>query len=79
MNPNDFLGITIIGVGLSALISFIKFQFGTKSNTTKLIIVLLAILLGTGYYFLQMSEHLFQIVINILGIASIIYGFIIKK
>lgn len=79
MNPSDFLGISIIGVGASLLVQFIKNQFGTQSTTTKLILVFIALVTGAGYYVLQLNQDFYQIVIQILGIASIVYAFIIKK
>lgn len=79
MNPSDFLGIVVIGAGASALVQFIKSTFGTKSNKTKLILVLIAIVTGVGYYFLQVHQDLFQIVVTILGTASTIYAFLLKK
>lgn len=79
MNPSDFLGISVIGIGLSLLMSVIKDTFGTKSNTTKLLLVIISMILGTGYYFLQLNEGLYQIVIMILSIASAFYAFFLKK
>jgi len=79
MNPSEFLGITIIGIGASVVVEFIKKTFGTSSNKTKLILVIIAIITGAGYYFLQLHQDLLQIVITILGIASTVYAFFIKK
>ena len=39
----------------------------------------IAIITGAGYYFLQLHQDLLQIVITILGIASTVYAFFIKK
>jgi len=79
MNPSDFLGITVIGIGASILVQFIKSTFGTKSLKTKAILIAVSIVTGAGYYFLQLHQDLFQIVVTILGIASAFYAFFIKK
>lgn len=79
MNIGDFSGIVILGVGASVLVQFIKSVFGTESNKTKAVLVVLSILLGTAYYFIQLNENLFQTIVTIVGIASTVYSFIIKK
>lgn len=79
MNIGDFSGIIILGVGASILVQFIKNTFGTESNKTKAVLVGLSILLGSLYYVIQLNENLLQIIITILGIASAVYSFFIKK
>jgi hypothetical protein len=79
MNIQDFAGIAIIGVGASIIMSYIKAKFGTSSNVSKAIIVLISIVSGIIFYILTQNEALYQIVITILGIASTFYSFFLKN
>lgn len=74
---NDFLGIAIVGAGLSAVIQYIKAVFGPSSNQTKLITLGLAIVLGGAYYLLR-DTSMWQSILGILAAASTVYAFFIK-
>jgi hypothetical protein len=78
MQAIDFLGISIVGVALSFLIEVIKSHYGTESSATKGITLTLAIVFGTGYYFLQVTPF-FPTVIGVLAVASTFYAFFLKK
>ena len=74
---NDFLGIAIVGAALSAIVEFIKNKYGTASWVTKLLTVVLAILVGTGYYFLQ-GTGLLTTILGVLAAASTVYAYFLK-
>lgn len=77
MTPETFLQIGLIGALLSSIVHVVKSRFGTEGNTTKIITIVLAVLLGVGYY-LASSTPWWQSIIQILGISSIIYAFLLK-
>lgn len=77
MDVADFLGIGVIGIGLSLVIEAIKSMYGPASDTTKLITVGLAIVVGTAYYFLRQTIW-WQTILGILATASTVYAFLLK-
>jgi len=77
MDINIFLQIGIVGVALSGLIQFIKTKFITDPNTTKLLTIALAIVVGTLFYVLK-STPLWPTILGILGAASMVYAFLLK-
>lgn len=77
MQIADFVGITIIGAILSIVVQIIKTQFGTESNTTKLLTLGLALIIGGGYVWLRSTSY-FETVIIVLGSASAVYAFLLK-
>jgi len=48
---NNFLGIAIVGAGLSLLLGWVKAKFGFTSFGSKLVIIGASIVLGGAYYF----------------------------
>jgi len=78
MDIQAFLAIGIIGVIMSLVIEFIKKKFSSKPLVTKGITVALAVVLGTVYYFLSTTVY-FASVLGILGVASTVYAFFLKK
>lgn len=78
MEINEFIGIAIVGTGLSILIDLIKAKFGTDATKTKLLTVVLAVVLGTAYHFASHTVY-WQSVLSILGVASTFYAFFLRK
>lgn len=75
---DDFLGIAIVGAGLSLLIQAIKGKFGDDSLTTKGITVILAIAVGALYAFMQDTVY-WETILVVLGAASTTYALFLKK
>lgn len=75
---DDFLGIMVVGTGLSLVVEMIRQRLGPDSQRTKLITIGLSVLVGTGYYLLR-DTVLWQTVLGILMAASTVYAFFIKK
>jgi MFS superfamily sulfate permease-like transporter len=78
MELNDFLGITIVGIALSLIVQAIKQAWGNDSVTTKIVLVVLALVCGTGYYFIRQTVY-YQTILLILGMASLFWAFFIKS
>lgn len=75
---DDFLGIMVVGTGLSLVVEMIRQRLGPDSQRTKLITIGLSVLVGTGYYLLR-DTVLWQTILGILMAASTVYAFFIKK
>lgn len=78
MELNDFLSIGVVGAGLSLAIDWLKERFETKGWATKTVTLLFAILIGGLYVWLRQTSYL-QTVLTVLGAASVIYAFFLKK
>ena len=77
MNINDFIGIAIVGSILSFVVQYIKGTFGTTSNLTKGLTILLAIFVGALYVFLQGTVW-WTTILGILAAASTVYALLLK-
>ena len=77
MNITDFLQITIVGVFLSLVIQIIKTYFDTSSLANRALTLALSVIVGAGYVLLQNTPY-FQTVVVVLGVASIVYNYVIK-
>lgn len=77
MEINDFIAISIVGVGLSMFVELIKekFQNGFASRT---IIFASAILLGSIYIWIRSTPY-FETVLTVLMAASTFYAFFLAK
>ena len=75
MEIQEFMNIAIVGAILSVVIELLP-----KSNptATKAITLTLAIIVAGGYVWVTNTPY-FQTVVTVLGVASIVYGFFIKK
>lgn len=73
-NITDFLAIGIVGVALSILIELIQAKYGTGKNATKILIIALAIAVGSIYYFLRETSY-WQTIVGVLTAASTVYAF----
>jgi ABC-type Mn2+/Zn2+ transport system permease subunit len=78
METIDFLGILIVGSALSLAIQYIKNKYGTESDTTKALTVLLSVALGAAYWFLSQTG-IWTAILGVLGTASTFYAFFLKK
>ncbi len=70
---NDFLGIAIVGAVLSLAYDYFKAWFGLESLGNKLAMIVLALVVGGLYWYLQGTEY-YQAVLGILGAASTVYA-----
>lgn len=78
MDIQEFLAISIVGVGASLLMSALKSRYGSINGTSaKAIILGVSVALGAGFYFLA-GTTFYQPVILILGCASTVYAFFMK-
>lgn len=77
MDITSFVEIGIIGSSLSLVIQYIKNKFGTESNQTKVLTLVLSTVIGTGFYFLQ-GTAAWASILGILGAASAFYSFLLK-
>jgi hypothetical protein len=78
MEVNDFVAISIVGVGLSLAIDWLKNKYGNSGRGLKAIVFLLAILLGGIYIWLRETPA-FPTVLTVLGAASMFYAFLLKE
>lgn len=74
----EILEIAIVGTILSGAIQIIKNTYGTSGATTKALTVGLAVAFGAAVYFLSGTE-LWTSILGVLGTASTVYAFLIKK
>lgn len=70
--------LLIIGVIASLFTKKIKESFGTEGNETKLVLLLAAVLVGVMYYF-TFGTPFWEATVQILGYASAVYAFFLKK
>ena len=68
----------IIGVAVSAIVQFLKKKFGTESQTTLIIVIVLSILAGSVYFVVKDSGY-FENVLTILAFAGATYTYILQK
>lgn len=78
MELSEFLSIAIVGVVLSGIVAYLKSRYGTTGWRTKTLTVVLSIVVGTAYYFLQGTD-LLQNVVGVLAASSTVYALIINK
>lgn len=77
MEIQEFLGIAVVGAILSVVIELIK---GESSNPlyTKIATLVLAIITAGAYVWVRSTPY-FETVVLVLGTASTVYGFFLKK
>lgn len=73
----DFLGITIVGAGLSGLVQYIKAKWGVDGFTTKVVVIVLAILIGSLYVLLR-DTVLWSTILGVLAAASTVYALLLN-
>lgn len=78
MEINDFLNISVVGLALSGLVSLIKMKWGTSGLKTKALTLVLSLAVAGGYVWIKNTPY-FETVVLVLGVASTIYAFIVKK
>lgn len=74
----DFVGIGIVGFGLSLFIEWVKEKFSATPRMVRVLTVALAIAIGTAYWFLR-DTVLWQNIVGILGVATVVWAFLWKK
>lgn len=74
---NDFLGISIVGAVLSAVIEVIKARYGTESWATKVLTILLSVGVGLLYVLLA-GTGVWTTILGVLAAASTVYALFLK-
>ena len=77
MQIQDILSISILGIGLSLVMEFIKAKLGTSSIGSKVAVVTLSVLIGAVYFFFR-ETNIFANIIGVLAISSTVYALIVK-
>lgn len=77
MEINEFMGISIVGVGLSLGFEFVQRKYGMTSGWSKFIVLVSSLVLGGAYVWVR-NEPYFPTVLTILGTSSLIYSFFFK-
>jgi Na+-transporting NADH:ubiquinone oxidoreductase subunit NqrB len=78
MNLTDFTSIAIVGVVFSLALQWVKGKFGVDTNGTKIATVILALVIGTVYVWIQGTAY-FQTILTVLGSASTFYALFLRK
>ena len=78
MEISAFLSIAVVGAILSFVVEWLKAKLNTTTLGSKALVAILALLVATGFWWLQNTPYL-ETVVTVLGMASIVYGFIFKK
>lgn len=77
MNVSDFISIAVVGATLSGVIQIIKTKFGTTTQTTLALTIVLSLIVGGVYVWLQATPY-YQAVLGVLAAASTVYAVLIK-
>jgi hypothetical protein len=75
---DNFLSILIVGILASLLIEAINKVWGLNSPKAKVVTIGVSIVFGGLYYFLK-DTIWWQTILGVLGTASTIYAFFLKK
>ena len=78
MDIMTFLGFAIVGGLLSAVIKMIKEKWGINGNKTKLLTDVLAIVVGTVFYWVS-NQAWVDSVVGVLSASSTVYALLIKN
>lgn len=74
---DSLFSLAIIGIGVSLLIQYIKQYFGGGKNTL-LVLLLLSLIIGIIYHFLQSHVGLIKAILSILATAQLVYNYFIQ-
>lgn len=74
----DLMTISIVGTVLSLFIQWMKNKLGTNSIETKFVTILLALAIGSLYFFLKDTSW-YQSVLGVLAASSTVYALLLKK
>jgi len=78
MEIQDFSQLLVVGTATSLLINYLKNRFGTETNTTKALTLLLAVLVGGAYVYLR-DTNAWQTIIQVLVVSSAVYALFLRK
>lgn len=78
MDISNFVSLGVVGVVFSLALQWVKGKFGVDSLGTKIYTVVLALIIGGVYVWIQSTPY-FQTVLTVLGAASAFYAFFLKK
>lgn len=74
----DLLGISVVGAILTYVVELVKGKWGAEGNTAKGIVLALSVVVGVLYVWLR-STPAYLTILAVLGSASFVYGFFVKK
>ena len=74
----EILTLGIVGAFVTALVQVLKNKLTLEKDETLLLVAGLSVVAGLGYYFIERAD-LLQPMITILGIATTIYAFLVKR
>lgn len=78
MEIQDFSQLLVVGTATSLLINYLKNRFGTETNTTKALTLLLAVIVGGAYVYLR-DTNAWQTIIQVLVVSSAVYALFLRK
>tara|TARA_R100001086_G_C11847959_1_gene260624 strand:- start:9782 stop:10018 length:237 start_codon:yes stop_codon:yes gene_type:complete len=78
MEISSFLSIAIVGAILSFVVDFLKVKMRTTAVGSKALVALLSIVVAGGFWWLQSTPYI-ETVLTVLGMASTVYAFFLKK
>lgn len=73
----NLLSSLMIGAFVSVIVQAIKVYFGTSKTKTILATVVISLVAGAVYYFFKDTKY-WQVFLQILAFASMVYNFLIK-
>lgn len=74
----DVASFIVIGAIVSLIVQFLKTRYGTQSNMTLAMVVVISIVVGASYTLLK-DTPVWQTIISILGFAGAVYTYILKR
>jgi hypothetical protein len=77
MDIQEFLGIAVVGALLSLALEYITGHVKSK-NASKAITLVLSLVVAGGYVWVRSTPY-FETMVTVLGVASIVYGFVFNK
>ena len=78
MDITELLAIGVVGGLLSLAIEWITNKFGTNKMASKAVTLVLALIVGGVYVWLRSTAY-WETTLIVLGAASTVYAFFIKK
>ena len=78
MDITNFVGIAIVGVGVSMVLEFIKAKLGNNTFSSRAVVLALSILCGGVYYFFSGAAW-WASMVGVLAAASTFYAFFLAK
>lgn len=78
MEISAFLSIAMVGAILSFVVDFLKVKLRTTPAGSKALVAIFSIVIAGLFWWLQSTPYL-QTVLTVLGMASTVYAFFLKR